>query len=653
MTPFAYQVEQFADLRILRYEIPNFETLPLNKKAYIYYLSQAALCGRDIIWDQHNEHNLFLRGCLGIIYKELDRINSSFQKLELYYKRVLFSNGLHHHYSTEKIPIDLTAKELDEWVSCFSSQEINKLGLKSSDELKTKLSSLLMDVEYATKRVCQDEGKDLVQHSANNFYKDLAQHEAEAFYSKLKDEDEPHGISHGLNSRLIKTDAGIREEVWKLNGKYSKAIEKIIYWLNKAAEVAENKQQKKCINLLCEYYITGDLKLFDEYSIEWLQEQTGSIDFINGFIEVYGDPLGFKATWESLVNITDEEETAKASIISEQAQWFEDHSPVMPHHRKDKVKGVTMKVINAIMLGGDCYPASPLGINLPNAEWIREVHGSKSVSLQNISHAYEMASLSSGVIEEFAYSIDEIKLHKLYGSIADNLHTHLHECVGHGSGKLEEGVGSDALKAYGSVIEEARADLFGLYFMADEKMIELGLVPHMDVAKAQYNSYIRNGLMVQLARIAEGANIEQTHMRNRQLIASWVLENTRESNAVVKVEKEGKTYFVINDYKQLRLLFGQLLKEVQRIKSQGDYLAAKKLVETYGVHVNKEIHSEVIRRYSKLNVAPYSGFLNPELTAIYTNQELIDVKVSYDESFMEQMQRYNVEYNFEMGNSRP
>ncbi len=647
MKDFQYQVEQFADLRILRYRIPEFEKLPLKKKLYIYYLTEAGLSGRDIIWDQNNENNLWLRQCLDLLCKRVDKRESAYPQLEVYYKRVLFSNGFHHHYSTDKLKPGFSKEDLKRWIDSLSPEQVEALQCDSHSSLYSKLESLLFNDEMMAKRVCQDDDKDLIRHSANNFYKELTQAEVENYYNKIIDKDEKQPVSYGLNSRLVKQDSEIREETWKIGGKYSKAIEQIVYWLRKAAEVCENPQQAKVIKLLCEFYTTGNLSLFDGYSIEWLKEQSGEIDFINGFIEVYGDPLGFKATWESLVNITDQDETSKASVISANAQWFEDHSPVMTEHRKEKVTGVSMKVINAIMLGGDCYPASPLGINLPNAEWIREVHGSKSVSLNNISEAYEMASLSSGVIEEFACTEEEVKLHKQYGAIADHLHTHLHECVGHGSGKLEHGVRTDALKAYGSVIEEARADLFGLYYMADEKMLELKLVPHMDVAKAQYNSYIRNGMMVQLARISKGANIEQTHMRNRQLIAQWVFEKGCSESIIQKIQRENKTYFQVNDYEKLRQLFGKLLKEIQRIKSQGDYEAARQLVETYGVKVDSLLHEEVLERYARLKVAPYAGFLNPRLELKQdVSGNVVDVEVSYQESFMEQMLRYNNNYSY-------
>jgi len=648
MKTFQYQVEQFADLRILRYQVPGFSELSLQKKLYIYYLSEACLCGRDIIWDQNGERNLWLRNSLELLLQATQKNNSGPKELEEFYKRVLFSNGLHHHYSTDKLKPGFDQEMLKKWVSLLSSHEVKILGYETEEQLMDELNSLLFDESYLAKRVCQEEGKDLVIESANNFYKGLNQKEAETFYANQLNKDDDKPISYGLNSRLIKDAQGVREEKWCVGGKYSIAIEKIVYWLKRAASVAENKQQKKVIDLLCAFYQTGNLAGFDDYSIEWLKEQTGEVDFINGFIEVYGDPLGFKATWESLVNIIDPSETKKAKLISDHAQWFEDHSPVMPAHRKEKVNGVSMKVINAIMLGGDCYPASPLGINLPNSEWIRELHGSKSVSLQNISKAYEMASLASGVIEEFAADDEELNLHKQYGALADNLHTHLHECVGHGSGKLEKGVRSDALKAYASVIEEARADLFGLYFIADEKMIDLSLADNFNLAKTQYNSYIRNGLMVQLARIQKGANIEQTHMRNRQIISGWALEMGAANNVIEKLTIDEKTYFKVNDYNALRDIFGHQLKEVQRIKSQGDYEAAKLLVEKYGVKVDAAIYDEVLERYSRLNVAPYSGFINPKLSLIYNdNNDVVDVSIDYSEGFMEQMQRYNQMYGFE------
>ncbi|MBI9063179.1 MAG: dihydrofolate reductase [Marinilabiliaceae bacterium] len=647
---FQYVVEQFADIRILRYRIPGFDELPLPKKLYLYYLSEAALCGRDILWDQNNQDNLALRKNLELIYHVLQAKNvtgEAFRQLETLLKRVWFSNGFHHHYSTDKLKPAFTANDLKGWLALLSEEQLTSLGYHRSDELFQWLYKVLFDPNYAAKRVSQEMDVDLVNASANNFYEDVTQSEVEEYYKGLQKEGDKAPISAGLNSKLVKENDQLVEKVWRVGGLYGAAIEKIVGWLRKAQQVAENEEQKQIIELLCRYYATGDLKLFDDYNIAWLKEQAGDIDFVNGFIEIYGDSLGIKATWESLVNIKDAAETQKAAVISEQAQWFEDRSPVDEQYRKKKVTGVSMKVINAVMLGGDCYPATPIGINLPNPEWIREQYGSKSVTLDNITHAYHQASLTSGVIEEFAYDEAEIQLHKTYGAIADNLHTHLHECLGHGSGIMLPGVKQEDLKAYGSVIEETRADLYGLYFMGDEKMLELGLVPHMDVAKAQYNSYIRNGLMVQLARVEPGKNIEQAHMRNRQLISQWVYEHGKENHAITMYQQGGKTYYVVNDHDALRQLFAKLLKEVQRIKSTGDMEAAKKLVETYGVQVEHKLHAEVLERYKKLKVAPYSGFINPVLQAVTnTNGDITDVEVDYSESYHDQMVRYGKCYSF-------
>lgn len=647
---FDYVVEQFADIRILRYRIPGFEELPLQKKLYLYYLSEAALCGRDILWDQNNQDNLTLRNNLELIYQVLKEKNvtgEAFCEFEILLKRVWFSNGFHHHYSTDKLKPAFTPKDLQGWVELLSERQLAILGYRNSKELYSWLYQVIFDPNYAAKRVSQEMDVDLVKASANNFYEGVTQSEVEQYYKSLQKDDDKTPISAGLNAKLIKDQDQLVERVWKVGGLYGAAIEKIVEWLRKAQSVAENEEQEQIIELLCRYYETGYLKLFDDYSIAWLKEQAGDIDFVNGFIEIYGDSLGIKATWESLVNIKDEVETQKAAVISEQAQWFEDRSPVDEQYRKKKVTGVSMKVINAVMLGGDCYPATPIGINLPNAEWIREQYGSKSVTLDNITFAYHQASLTSGVIEEFAYSDTEIKLHKTYGAIADNLHTHLHECLGHGSGIMLPGVKQEDLKAYGSVIEETRADLYGLYFMGDEKMMDLGLVPHMDVAKAQYNSYIRNGLMVQLARVELGKNIEQAHMRNRQLISQWVYEQGKENNVITRHHRGRKTYYSVNDHDALRQLFATLLKEVQRIKSTGDFEAAKALVETYGVQVEHELHAEVLDRYKKLNVAPYSGFINPVLQPVVNaNGDVTNVEIDYSESYHDQMVRYGKCYSF-------
>ncbi len=647
---FQYVVEQFADLRILRYQIPGFEALPLLQKLYLYYLSEAALCGRDILWDQNNRDNLALRKALELIYQVLQEkevTGEAVHQFEVLLKRVWFANGFHHHYSTDKLKPAFTKVNLKEWIALLSDEQLTALGHAHPEDLYNWLGQVLFDPNYAAKRVSQEVDVDLVKASANNFYQNVTQNEAEEYYKSLQVADDKCPVSTGLNSRLVKENGQLVEQVWKVDGLYGAAIEKIVHWLRKARSVAENNAQKEIIEWLCRYYESGDLKLFDQYNIAWLKEQAGAIDFVNGFIEVYGDSLGIKATWESLVNIKDEAETRKASVISEQAQWFEDHSPVAEQYRKKKVTGVSMKVINAVMLGGDCYPATPIGINLPNAEWIREQYGSKSVTLDNITFAYHQASLTSGVIEEFAFDEAEVQLHKKYGALADNLHTHLHECLGHGSGIMLPGVKQEDLKAYGSVIEETRADLYGLYFMGDAKMLELALVPHMDVAKAQYNAYIRNGLLVQLARVELGKNVEQAHMRNRQLISKWAYEQGKANQVITRHQKANKTYYVVNDHEALRLLFAQLLQEVQRIKSTGDFAAAKALVETYGVQVETDLHAEVLARYKALKVAPYSGFINPVLKPVVNDAgDIADVTVDYSESYHDQMVRYGKCYSF-------
>ncbi len=650
-TTFNYNVEQFADLRILRFQIPEFESLPLKKKMYLYYLSQAALCGRDITWDQNGRYNLWLRRVLTLVYETTHvtcATRDEFIRFEVYFKRVLFSGGFHHHYSTDKLTPELSEADVSFLINHLSVSQLDTLGVTNTNELLAKLRLIFWDDTFMFKRVCQDPDKDLLLHSSNNFYRDVTQTEVENYYQTKIDSSIENPVSHGLNSRLQKQNNQLVELVWSTKGIYGEALTQIVNWLRKASLVAENPEQVNYIETLCQYYETGDLKLFDKYSIQWLQEHKGDVDFVNGFIEVYGDSLGYRATWESLVNIKDNAASLKAEVISEYAQWFENQSPVEARFRKTQVKGVSMKVISAVMLGGDCYPTSPLGINLPNSEWIRELYGSKSVSLENISHAYHQASLTAGVVEEFTYSIKDVALHSTYGALADNLHTNLHECLGHGSGRMLPGVKQDDLKAYGSVIEEARADLYGLYFMADPKMLELNLVPHMDVYKVQYNSYLRNGLMVQMARIQKGKNIEQAHMRNRQLVCKWVLEKGHADKVIERKERcEGKTFYVINDHEKLRHLFGLLLAEVQRIKSTGDYEAARHLVETYGVVVDADLHAEVLQRYGALNVAPYSGFVNPVLTPVLDSDSNIkDVTVTYSEGYLEQMLRYGTDYGF-------
>jgi len=640
-------VAQFADIRILRYEIPHFEELPLQQKVFIYHLSEAALAGRDILFDQHFRYNLVIRTILERMVETLEgkSESSDYQSLKTYLQRVWFSSGIHHHYSTLKFKPEFSEPEFKQW---FEQCNWNDL---FESNLQSPIYQIVIDAIFNTEkyniRVSQDSHGDVVKSSCNNFYQGVNQAQAEFYYQQLKDEAGNETPSFGLNSRLRLKDGDLVEDVWCLKGAYSKAIAAIIGHLEKAANHAENTQQQQVIKLLIEFYKTGNIKLFDQYNIAWLAEQQATTDFINGFIEVYGDPLGLKGSWEALVNTMDVEETHRVKVISDNAQWFENHSPVNEQHRKQKVEGVSMKIINVVTLGGDCYPASPLGINLPNADWIREKHGSKSVSLANISAAHHKASLTAGVVDEFAATAEELELHKKYGAEADHLHTHLHECLGHGSGRMMPGITTDMLKNYASVIEETRADLYGLYFMMDEKMSELNLVSHPDVAKTHYNSYIRNGLMVQMTRIQPGAKLEQAHMRNRQLIASWVFEKGQDQKVIEKVVQNGKTGFVVRNYEILRQLFGQLLKEVQRIKSEGDFEAARNLVETYGVQIDQEIHAEVLARFEKLNIAPFTGFINPILNLKKdASGGIIDVTIDDTEDYDTQMKRYSRDYSF-------
>lgn len=641
--------EKFADIKILRYSVPEFEKLDLKKKIYVYYLSQAALCGRDILWDQNNRHNLSIRAVLENIRKTYKgkRDTAEFNLFEIYLKRVWFSNGIHHHYSTEKIPAGFPETYFDELISrskWWSFKVPSGVKFKS---FIAEIREVIFNPDKETKRVNLNSNQDLLLSSSNNYYQNVEQAEAEQFYADLKATAGKQSVSFGLNSTLTKEDGKLVEKVWKLNGKYGKAIEQIIFWLNKAIGYVENENQKKYIGCLIEYYTTGDLFKFDEYSIVWALEQAGDVDFVNGFIEVYGDPLGIKGSWESIVNYKDLEATKRATILSENAQWFEDHSPVSPEFKKTKVKGVSAKVINVAILAGDCYPATPIGINLPNAEWIRETYGSKSVTIENITQAYFLDSMGNGMLEEFAGSAEEIERAKQFGYLAGNLHTDLHECLGHGSGKVRDGVNTDVLKNYYSTIEETRADLFALYYIMDEKMMGLGLVASVDAAKAEYDAYLRNGLITQLTRIELGKDIEESHMRNRQLIARWAYEAGKERNVIELVSSEEKTFVRINDYQKLRSLFGQLLKEIQRIKSEGDFEAARNLVENYAVKVDRQLHEEVLARFKKLNLAPYAGFLNPvyELKT-WPCGTPNDVLIRYDEDYTSQMLRYSKEYGF-------
>lgn len=645
---FSYTVEQFADLQILRYRVPGFEQLSLRQKQLIYYLSQAALEGRDILFDQNGKYNLQIRRLLEAVYThfEGDRTSESFRALEVYLKRVWFSNGIHHHYACDKFVPGFTAAYLEEVIQSLPAEVLPLEEGETCRAMCDKLFPVIFDPAVMPKRVNQADGEDLVQTSAANYYEGVTQQEAEAFYAAQKKSDDPEPVMYGMNSRLVKKDGRIYEQVWKVGGMYSAAIEKIIIWLEKAETVAENDAQREVIRLLIEFYRSGDLKVFDAYSIAWLKDTGSQVDFVNGFIESYGDPLGMKASWESIVNFKDMETTHRTETISSNAQWFEDHSPVDARFKKEEVKGVSAKMITAAILAGDLYPSTAIGINLPNSNWIRSVHGSKSVTIGNLTDAYNKAARGNGFREEFVYSDVERELLEKYADITDDLHTDLHECLGHGSGKLLPGVDPDALKAHGSTIEEARADLFGLYYLPDAKMVELGLVPDAEAYKAEYYSYMMNGLMTQLVRIEPGCTVEEAHMRNRQLIARWALEHGKDEKVVEMVVRDGKTYVRINDYAKLRTLFGKLLAEIQRIKSEGDYEAARQLVETYGVQVDPVLHAEVLQRYRSLHLAPYKGFLNP----VYTPQtdaggNIVDVQISYTEGYAEQMLRYSRDYS--------
>lgn len=644
---FEYQVEQFADLQILRYRVPGFEKLSLRQKQLIYYLSQAALEGRDILFHQNGKYNLPVRRLLEAVYVAYKgpRDTDEFRAFEVYLKRVWFANGIHHHYSCDKFVPGFTPDYLRSLVESLPADALPLAEGETCTELCNRLFPVIFDPEVMPKRVNQADGEDLILTSAANYYEGVTQQEAEDFYAAMKTPGETEPVMYGMNSRLVRKDGVVQEEVWKIGGMYGEALQKIVSWLDKAAEVAENDRQREVIRLLTEFYRTGDLKTFDAYSIVWLKDTDSQVDFVNGFIESYGDPLGIKASWESIVNFKDLEATRRTELISENAQWFEDHSPVAPQFRKEKVKGVSAKVITAAMLGGDLYPSTAIGINLPNSNWIRSVHGSKSVTIGNLTSAYNQAARGNGFRDEFVYSPVEIGLLDKYADITGDLHTDLHECLGHGSGRLLPGVDPDALKAYGSTIEEARADLFGLYYIPDPRMVELGLVPDAEAYKAEYYAYMMNGLMTQLVRIEPGCNVEEAHMRNRQLIARWALEQGAEQKVVELVVRNGKTFVRINDYEQLRSLFGRLLAEVQRIKSEGDYEAARRLVETYAVRIDPALHAEVLERYRQLHLAPYKGFINPVYTPCYDAEgRWTDVKVDYTEGYAAQMLRYSRDY---------
>lgn len=645
---FKYLTEQFADLKILRYQVPGFDSLSLKQKELVYYLSEAALCGRDITWDQNYRHNLCIRRTLEAIIDNFkgDKNSEDWKKFMVYTKRVWFSNGIHHHYSNDKFIPEFSKEYFAELVKDCKNDQLPLQKGELPDDLLKKLTPVMFDPDVDTKRLSQDHGKDMIISSAGNFYSGITQKEAEDFYEKMINKDDPHPVSYGLNSKLVRENSKIIEKPYKSGGIYGAAIDKIIFWLDKAAGVAENDKQKAHISKLVEYYKNGDLKTWDAYNVMWADDTESHIDYVNGFIEVYGDPMNMKATWESVVNFKDIEATKRTEIISKNAQWFEDNSPVNPKFRKKEVKGVSAKVITVAQLGGECYPSTPIGINLPNADWIRKEHGSKSVTMDNITFAYDQASIGNGFLEEFAFSPEEIELNKKWGHLSGNIHTDLHECLGHGSGQLLPGVSSEALKNYSSTLEEARADLFALYYMMDQKIVDLGIMPALDAAKAEYNSYIRNGLMTQLVRIDPGKNIEEAHMRNRQLIAKWCFEKGQQENVIEKKIKDNKTYFVINDYTKLRGLFAVLLGEIQRIKSEGDFASGKNLVEAYAVRVDQDLHKEVKTRYEKLKLAPYGGFINPRFKLVMQGDKITDVSIEYPEDYTEQMLFYSKNYSF-------
>lgn len=656
--------ERFADIQMLRYELKGFENLSLTQKIYIYCLSKATLLGRDITFDQQGKYNLRIRKTLEAVYRhyEGNRESEDFKAFEVYLKRVWFASGIHHHYGCEKFVPGFSEESFYEMVGAVADEYLPLSKGQSKEDLLGILVPVIFNPEVMSKRVNQTDGEDLVQTSACNFYENVSQTEVERFYARMKEEGNEQAPSYGLNSKLTKRNGELVELKWTEDGLYGAAIKEIVSWLLRAQKYAENEEQKHLIDLLVKYYRTGDLKDFDRYSIAWVQQHEGMIDFINGFIEVYGDPLGLKGTWEGIVEYKDLEATKRTQTISQNAQWFEDHSPVDPRFRKPEVKGVTANVICAAMLGGEEYPASAIGINLPNANWIRQEYGSKSVTIGNLTEAYNKAAQGNGFRDEFVIDEDTISLMNQYEDITDDLHTDLHECLGHGSGQLLPGTDPDALKAYGSTIEEARADLFGLYYVADHKLVELGLTPNDEAYKAQYYGYLMNGLLTQTIRIKEGDKIEEAHMRNRALIAWWVMEHAEGAVELVKMDmnyasaedalkdSEGniittKTYVKINDYAKLRHLFGELLAEIQRIKSEGDFEAARLLVEKYAVNIDPELHREILARYKKLNLAPYKGFINPKMTLEMDEEgEITDVVLDYEESYVDQMLRYSDEY---------
>ncbi len=637
---FNYVVDRFADIEVLRYKVPGFENLSTRQKGLIYYLTEAAIAGRDILWDQNGKYNLSIRQLIENVYTHFtgNKESRQYKALEKYLKLIWFGNGIHHHYSMDKF-----VPEFDE---TFLRYEVTKLPESKQPSNIDELCKVIFDPTVAAKRVNQAEGEDLITTSACNLYEGVTQQQVEDYYNALKDTTDLTPISYGLNTRVTMVDGKVTEQVYRLGGLYSDAIARIVDNLTKAREYAENEKQAAVIDKLISYYKSGDLAMFDDYSIEWVEDTNSQVDFINGFIESYGDPLGMTGAWESIVNFKNIEASQRTEAMSENAQWFEDHSPVDPRFRKEEVKGVTAKVITAAILAGDAYPATPIGINLPNANWIRAAHGSKSVTIENITQAYDEASHGSGFNEEFVIDESTRQLMDKYLFITDNLHTDLHECLGHGSGRLLPGVDPDALKAHGSTLEETRADLFALYYLADPKLLELGLLDNPEAYKAEYYKYILNGMMTQLMRIEPGKDVEEAHMRNRKLISEWAYEHGRSENVIEMVTIEGKTFIKINDYERLRELFGELLEEIQRIKSKGDYEAGRDLVEKYAVKVDSKLHNEVLERYSRLNIAPYKGFVNPVYTPIFdTEGNIADVMIDYSEDYVSQMLRYSRDYS--------
>ncbi|MEG1621992.1 MAG: dihydrofolate reductase [Alistipes sp.] len=636
-------VDRFDDIKVIRYEVPGFEALPLNDKLLVYYLGEAAKCGRDMLYDQNFKYNLAIRRTLECAYENYkgDRETADWKALEKYLKKVWFANGIHHHYSNDKFTPEFTETYLREVVASLPADKLGGL-----TALQDQVCQAIFDPTCYKSRLNQAPGIDMLAESASNYYQGVTQTEAENFYAALVDPKDSTPISYGLNSRLTKgADGKITENVWKVGGLYSAAIEKIVYWLKKAEGVAA-EPQKSTLTALVNYYTTGDLREFDRYNVMWVQDTVSNVDFVNGFIETYGDPLGFKASWESNVNFIDKEACHRTKIISDNAQWFEDNSPVNVNYKKKQVRGVSAKVITVAMLGGDCFPATPIGINLPNADWIRKDYGSKSVTIDNITYAYDKAALGNGFQEEFMLRAEDRERIEKYGKLADDLHTDIHECLGHGSGQLAPGTTGMELKSYGSTLEEARADLFGLYYLGDPKLVELGLIPTLDVAWGQYADFIMNGMMTQLARIELGKNVEESHMRNRKLIAEWCYEKGKAEKVIEWVKKDGKSYVVINDFQKLRTLFGNLLCEMQRIKSEGDYAAGKALVEDYAVKVDPVLHKEVRERYAALGIEPYGGFVNPDFVPVEKEGKIVDVKITYPNNYVEQMLNYAHHYSF-------